>query len=90
MSTRPATAPEQKPSTLGLPLMIQSHIGQTNEPTAVAMVVVVNALAEIMSPRRAAGVESVPADPEHGGSDIGQHDAVRGQVPLRNPSVCRR
>ena len=44
MSTRPATAPEQKPSTVGLPLTIQSHIGHTKEPTAVAMVVVVKAL----------------------------------------------
>src|SRR5580700_1419010 len=53
MSTRPATAPEQKPSTLGLPLTSHSHIGQTKEPTAVARVVVVNALAEITSPATA-------------------------------------
>src|SRR5208282_5790955 len=53
MSTRPATAPEQKPSTVGLPLMIQSHIGHTNEPTAVAMVVVVKALAAMTSPATA-------------------------------------
>src|SRR5438105_15914923 len=45
MTTRPATAPEQKPSKLGLPRTIHSAIGQTNEATAVAMVVVVNALA---------------------------------------------
>src|ERR1017187_9755787 len=49
MSTRPATAPEQKPSTLGLPLTIHSHIGQTKDPTAVAIVVVVKALAAITS-----------------------------------------
>ena len=29
ITTRPATAPEQKPSTLGLPRMIHSAIGQT-------------------------------------------------------------
>src|SRR3984957_9800718 len=53
MSTRPATAPEQKPSTLGLPLTIHSHMGHTNEPTAVAIVVVVKALAAIWSPATA-------------------------------------
>src|SRR5690348_13816157 len=49
MTTRPATAPEQKPNTLGLPRNIHSAIGQTNEATAVASVVVVNALAAITS-----------------------------------------
>src|SRR5208283_3933389 len=44
MTTNPATAPEQKPSTLGLPRVSHSHIGQTNEATAVASVVVVKAL----------------------------------------------
>src|SRR6266850_7889027 len=45
MTTSPATAPEQKPRTLGLPLTHHSAIGQTKEATAVAMVVVVKALA---------------------------------------------
>src|SRR4051794_41122944 len=45
ITTSPATAPEQNPSTLGLPLIIHSIIGQTNEATAVAMVVVVKAFA---------------------------------------------
>src|SRR5947208_1333131 len=49
MTTRPATAPEQKPSTLGLPRKIHSAIGQTNEATAVASVVVVKALAATTS-----------------------------------------
>src|SRR5713101_6472557 len=49
MTTKPATAPEQKPSKLGLPLTIHSAIGQTKEATAVAIVVVVNALAAITS-----------------------------------------
>src|SRR5580693_8552196 len=53
MSTSPATAPEQKPSKLGLPFTIHSHIGHTNEPTAVAIVVVVKALAAITSPATA-------------------------------------
>ena len=49
MTTKPATAPEQKPRTLGLPLMIHSTIGQTKEATAVARVVVVKALAAMPS-----------------------------------------
>src|SRR5579863_1579576 len=49
MTTRPATAPEQKPRTLGLPRTIHSAIGQTKEATAVASVVVVKALAAITS-----------------------------------------
>src|SRR5882757_10534946 len=49
ITTRPATAPEQKPSTLGLPRTSHSIIGQTNEATAVASVVVVKAFAAIPS-----------------------------------------
>src|SRR5215831_4202082 len=49
MTTRPATAPEQKPSTLGLPFSSHSAIGQTNEATAVAKVVVVKAFAATTS-----------------------------------------
>src|SRR4051812_4809285 len=45
ITTRPATAPEQKPSTLGLPRSTYSAMAQTNEATAVAIVVVMNALA---------------------------------------------
>src|ERR1700742_5047058 len=49
MTTNPATAPEQKPSTLGLPRSAYSAMGQTNEATAVATVVVVKAFAAITS-----------------------------------------
>src|SRR5438552_12509247 len=49
ITTSPATAPEQKPSTLGLPRVIHSAIGHTNEATAVASVVVVKALAAMAS-----------------------------------------
>src|SRR6185503_12088434 len=45
MTTNPATAPEQNPSTLGLPLKIHSIMGQTNAATAVAIVVVAKAFA---------------------------------------------
>src|SRR5690348_16358951 len=49
ITTRPATAPEQKPRMLGLPRVIHSIIGHTNEATAVASVVVMNALAPTTS-----------------------------------------
>src|SRR5882757_7410236 len=44
-TTRPATAPEQKPRIEGLPRVNHSIIGHTKEATAVASVVVVNAFA---------------------------------------------
>src|SRR5678815_1966157 len=49
MTTRPATAPEQKPRTVGLPRVTHSSAGQTTEATAVARVVAMNALAAIPS-----------------------------------------
>src|SRR6266850_6672127 len=45
ITTRPATAPEQKPSTLGLPRRTYSAIAQLKEAIAVAIVVVIKALA---------------------------------------------
>src|SRR6185503_13421554 len=55
MTTRPATAPEQNPRMLGLPLSIHSTMGQTNEATAVAIVVVMKAFAATPS--------AAPAEP---------------------------
>src|SRR4051812_3878885 len=49
ITTRPATAPEQKPRIEGLPRVNHSIMGQTKQATAVASVVVVNALAAIPS-----------------------------------------
>src|SRR5512140_1728401 len=49
MTTRPATAPEQKPRMLGLPRTTYSAMAQVKEATAVARVVVVNALAAMPS-----------------------------------------
>src|SRR5580765_6941440 len=45
ITTRPATAPEQKPRMLGLPLTIHSVIAHAKDPTAVAIVVVMKAFA---------------------------------------------
>src|SRR5437867_1942045 len=56
MTTRPPTAPEQNPSTLGLPRSAYSSIAQVNEATAVASVVAMNALAAIPS-----GASALPA-----------------------------
>ena len=49
ITTRPATAPEQKPSTVGLPRVIHSSSGHTQHAMAVASVVVMNALAAMPS-----------------------------------------
>src|ERR1700757_1565566 len=49
MTTNPATTPEQNPSTLGLPRSTYSNIAQTNDATAGASVVVMNAFAAIPS-----------------------------------------
>src|SRR4051812_43171692 len=49
MTTNPATAPEQKPRTLGLPRKTYSAMAQTKAATAVAIVVVVKALAAMLS-----------------------------------------
>src|SRR5947208_9684387 len=63
-TTNPATAPEQKPSTLGLPLSIHSAMGQTNDATAVAIVVVVKALAA--TPSAATALPALkPYQPTH-------------------------
>src|SRR5437867_7250205 len=56
ITTSPATAPEQKPSTLGFPRSAYSSIAHVNEATAVASVVVVNAFAAIPS-----GASALPA-----------------------------
>src|SRR5258708_38597597 len=49
ITTRPATAPEQYPSTLALPRKIFSIVAQVNAAIAVAKVVAIKALAAIPS-----------------------------------------
>src|SRR5437763_16553549 len=53
ITTSPPTAPEQNPSTLGLPRSAYSSMAQVNEATAVASVVLINAFAAIPSDARA-------------------------------------
>src|SRR5260370_42344430 len=49
ITTSPATAREQNPSTLALPRNAYSNIAQVNDATAVASVVVMNAFAAMPS-----------------------------------------
>src|SRR5436309_5068844 len=64
ITTNPATAPEQKPSTLGFPRVIHSAIGHTNDATAVARVVVMKALAA--TPSAATALPALnPYQPTH-------------------------
>src|ERR1700693_3703412 len=49
MTTSPATAPLQYPSTLALPRRIFSKMAQVNAPMAVASVVAINAFEDITS-----------------------------------------
>src|SRR3954469_25381124 len=49
ITTKPPTAPEQKPSTVALPRVIHSAAGQATQATAAAMVVVTNALAAMVA-----------------------------------------
>src|SRR5262245_51338595 len=49
ITTRPATIPEQKPSTVGLPRVIHSSKGHVNPAMAAESVVVIKALAAMPS-----------------------------------------
>ncbi len=49
ITTKPATIPEQKPRTVGLPRVIHSSKGQVKPATAAESVVVMNALAAMPS-----------------------------------------
>src|SRR5687767_8357120 len=64
MTTKPATIPEQKPSTLGLPRVTHSIIAQTKPATAAARVVVVKAL-EAMASAPSAEPALKPYQPTH-------------------------
>src|SRR4030095_8982281 len=64
MTTRPATAPEQKPRMVGLPRVIHSRSGPTQQAIAVAIVVVMNALAA--TPSAATALPALkPYQPTH-------------------------
>src|SRR5206468_7751351 len=95
ITTKPATAPEQKPSTLGLPRVIHSAIGQTNEATAVASVVVVKALAATTSAPTALPALN-PYQPTHSMPVPTMHNTMLcggiGSLPnpIRLPRIIQR
>src|ERR671919_2564502 len=91
ITTRPPTAPEQNPSTLGLPRSAYSSIAQVKEATAVASVVVMNALAAIPS-----GASALPAlkpyHPTHSKPVPTMHNTMLwgAMISFLNPSRCPR
>src|SRR5213078_818673 len=91
MTTRPPTAPEQNPSTLGLPRSAYSSIAQLNEATAVARVVVINAFAAIPS-----GASALPALKPYQPTQSKPVPTMQStilcgaMISLRNPSLCPR
>ena len=87
MHTRPATAPEAAPSTLGLPRVIHSMPAQASAPAAAAKCVAAKALAAMPSDAKlAAGVEAEPADPQHGRAEHGVGQVVRRHRLVPKPS----
>src|SRR5947209_12818246 len=91
ITTSPATAPEQNPSTLGLPRSAYSSMAHMNEATAVASVVLMNALAAIPS-----GASALPAlNPYHPTQSkpvpTMQSTMLCGaMISFRKPSRCPR
>src|SRR5213075_3489059 len=91
ITTSPATAPEQNPSTLGLPRNAYSSIAHVNEATAVASVVVVNAFAAIPS-----GASALPAlkpyHPTQSKPVPTMHSTMLcgAMISFLNPSRCPR
>jgi len=78
IATRPATAPEQMPMTVGLPFSAHSTSIQVKAATAVAIWVTSMAMPACMPAVTAEpGVESEPANPQQGGADEGEHHVVR-------------
>src|SRR5262249_10260537 len=79
MATRPAMAPVQMPTTVGLPRVIHSISIQVNAAVAVAIWVTSMAMPACMPAVTAgAGVEADPAAPQRRGADEGEHFVVVG------------
>src|SRR5215510_3517704 len=91
ITTSPASAPEQNPSTLGLPRSAYSSMAHVNDATAVASVVVVNAFAAIPS-----GASALPAlkpyHPTHSSPVPTMQSTMLcgAMISLLNPSRCPR
>src|SRR5215471_11072776 len=91
ITTSPATAPEQNPSTLGLPLSANSSMAHVNEATAVASVVVMNAFAAIPSAARALPALK-PYHPTHSKPVPTMQSTMLwgAMISFLNPSLCPR
>src|SRR5438477_7988859 len=91
ITTSPPSAPEQNPITLGLPRNAYSSIAQVNDATAVASVVVMNALAAIPS-----GASALPALKPYQPTQSKPVPTMQStilcgaMISLRNPSRCPR
>src|SRR5690349_4173575 len=90
-TTNPATAPEQNPSTLGFPRSAYSSIAHVKEATAVASVVVMNALAAIPSGARALPALN-PYHPTHSKPVPTMHSTMLcgAMTSFLNPSLWPR
>src|SRR5207247_6595299 len=91
ITTRPPTAPEQNPSTLGLPRSAYSSIAHVNDATAVARVVVINAFAAMPS-----GASALPALKPYQPTQSNPVPTMQSTMLCRaltsflNPSPCPR
>src|SRR3954452_18521782 len=91
ITTSPATAPEQNPSTLGLPRSAYSRVAHVNDATAVARVVVVNAFAAIPS-----GASALPALKPYQPTQSKPVPTMQStmlcgaMISFLNPSLCPR
>src|SRR2546423_14233799 len=87
ITTSPPTAPEQNPRTLGLPRKMYASMAQVKEATAVSRVVVVKALAAMVS-----APSALPAlNPYHPTQSMPVPTMQRtmewgARISLRNPS----
>src|SRR6059036_3001225 len=91
ITTSPPTAPEQNPSTLGLPRSAYSSIAQVNEATAVARVVLMNAFAAIPSGARALPALKPYQPTQSKPVPTMQSTMLWGaMISFLNPSLCPR
>src|SRR5216117_1382496 len=91
ITTNPPTAPEQNPSTLGLPRSAYSSIAHVNDATAVASVVLMNALAAIPSGARALPALNPYQPTQSKPVPTMQSTMLCGaMISFRNPSLCPR
>ena len=88
MATRPATAPEMMPRTLGFLCTSHSENIQASAAAAVAIWVTVMAMPALTSGGHGrTGVEAEPADPQQRGADHAVDQVVRRHVLRAEPGA---